>query len=216
MMTENKDPTPEKDTKNRIIDAAEEVFSNKGFYGATISEIFDLAGANRGLLSYYFSSKEKLLEAAITRRMDDFRGRFYTAMARSGADGGPGGVADFCRSYIRFLFDMACDPDTGWRNYIRLMAQANTAYDLPEVRTILRQFDFVIEYSIRHISDIIPYADRSHIESSLLYLETSTSAILASGHLWSERLHDYRGLNDHEFVENMVSFFASAIKMHCM
>jgi TetR/AcrR family transcriptional regulator len=47
-------------TKERILDAAIEEFSAKGFAGARVSEIAARAGVNQQLIAYYFDSKEGL------------------------------------------------------------------------------------------------------------------------------------------------------------
>jgi len=47
-------------TKERILDAAVEVFSAKGYAGARVAEIADRAGVNKQLISYYFGGKQGL------------------------------------------------------------------------------------------------------------------------------------------------------------
>lgn len=47
-------------TKARILDAATEVFSAKGFTGARVAEIASRAGVNHQLITYYFGGKEGL------------------------------------------------------------------------------------------------------------------------------------------------------------
>jgi AcrR family transcriptional regulator len=47
-------------TKARIIEAAVEEFSAKGYAGARVSEIAARAGVNQQLIAYYFDSKEGL------------------------------------------------------------------------------------------------------------------------------------------------------------
>ncbi len=49
-------------TEESILVAARKVFESKGFDGARMQEISDLAGINRALLHYYFRSKEKMFE----------------------------------------------------------------------------------------------------------------------------------------------------------
>jgi len=46
----------------KILEAARQVFHQKGFNGARMQEIADLAGMNKALLHYYFRSKERLFE----------------------------------------------------------------------------------------------------------------------------------------------------------
>ncbi|HAM99001.1 MAG TPA: TetR/AcrR family transcriptional regulator [Marinilabiliales bacterium] len=52
----------EKNTEDRIIEAAKEIFVAKGMEGARMQEIADRAGINKSLLHYYFRSKEKLFD----------------------------------------------------------------------------------------------------------------------------------------------------------
>jgi AcrR family transcriptional regulator len=51
-----------------IISVAENLFSDKGFAGTSVREIADAAGINVAMISYYFNSKEKLMEAIFTER----------------------------------------------------------------------------------------------------------------------------------------------------
>ncbi len=57
-MTEN-----DKNTEQKILDAAGEIFHVKGFDGARMQEIASQAGINKGLLHYYFKTKDALFEA---------------------------------------------------------------------------------------------------------------------------------------------------------
>lgn len=58
-MNSNKDNS----TEQKILDAAEKVFHEKGYDGARMQEIADEAAINKGLLHYYFKSKDLLFEA---------------------------------------------------------------------------------------------------------------------------------------------------------
>ncbi|MDR8413247.1 TetR family transcriptional regulator [Nonomuraea sp. 3-1Str] len=49
-------------TKARILDAAVEVFSAKGFDRARVTDIAERAGVNQQLISYYFNSKRGLYQ----------------------------------------------------------------------------------------------------------------------------------------------------------
>ena len=51
------------DTESRILEAAKRVFVRKGYSGARMQEIADEAGINKGLLHYYFRSKDNLFTA---------------------------------------------------------------------------------------------------------------------------------------------------------
>ena len=51
------------DKKEQILEAAEELFAQKGFDGTSVRELGKKAGINIAMISYYFGSKEKLMEA---------------------------------------------------------------------------------------------------------------------------------------------------------
>lgn len=52
----------EKNTEQKILDAAKDVFQQKGMSGARMQEIADKAGINKSLLHYYYRTKDKLFE----------------------------------------------------------------------------------------------------------------------------------------------------------
>jgi len=53
----------------QIIDAAERLFAAKGFEGTSVRDIAQEAGINVAMISYYFGSKEKLIEAIFAYRI---------------------------------------------------------------------------------------------------------------------------------------------------
>lgn len=53
------------ETKDKIIQAAEQLFSEKGFDGTSVNEIAEKAGVNKPLIYYYFKSKDGLLNFLI-------------------------------------------------------------------------------------------------------------------------------------------------------
>ncbi|PLX81516.1 MAG: hypothetical protein C0616_04235 [Desulfuromonas sp.] len=57
------------DTKQRILDAAEELFARNGFYATSLRQITQLAEVNLAAVNYHFGSKEELLEAVILRHL---------------------------------------------------------------------------------------------------------------------------------------------------
>jgi AcrR family transcriptional regulator len=58
------------DKREHILIAAEQLFGERGFDGTSVRDIAQSAGVNLAMISYYFGSKEKLLEALIVFRTD--------------------------------------------------------------------------------------------------------------------------------------------------
>ena len=53
----------------QIIETAERLFADRGFDGTSVRDIADEAGINVAMISYYFGSKEKLMEALFELRV---------------------------------------------------------------------------------------------------------------------------------------------------
>lgn len=53
--------------KNEILDAADELFGQKGFDGTSTGDILEKVGIARGTLYYHFKSKEDIMDALIER-----------------------------------------------------------------------------------------------------------------------------------------------------
>ena len=58
------------DKQLKIIETAEELFAEMGFSGTSVRDIADKADVNVAMISYYFGSKEKLLEALFNYRAE--------------------------------------------------------------------------------------------------------------------------------------------------
>lgn len=58
------------DTKQKILDAAEELFGERGYSATSMRNIIATAGVNLAAIHYHFGSKEDLLDHVIRRRLD--------------------------------------------------------------------------------------------------------------------------------------------------
>jgi AcrR family transcriptional regulator len=57
------------DKQIEILQVAEQLFAEEGFDGTSVREIAKIANINVAMISYYFGSKEKLLEAIVMHRI---------------------------------------------------------------------------------------------------------------------------------------------------
>jgi AcrR family transcriptional regulator len=64
----------------QIIGVAEKLFAEKGFSGTSVRDISQEADINVSMISYYFGSKEKLIEALFEVRSKDFLARLESLL----------------------------------------------------------------------------------------------------------------------------------------
>lgn len=90
-----------------IMEAAEKHFADKGFEGTSVRDIAETAGVNLAMISYYFGSKEKLMEAMFSYRSAAFslqlesmvKNRDLEPMAK---------LEQLVDQYIKKLFNQQC------------------------------------------------------------------------------------------------------------
>jgi len=56
-----------------ILQVAEQLFAEEGFDGTSVRDIAKKANVNVAMISYYFGSKEKMLESLVVNRISDMR-----------------------------------------------------------------------------------------------------------------------------------------------
>ena len=69
-------------TKNKILDAAEELFAEHGFAETSLRVITARAEVNLASVNYHFGSKKTLIEAVFDRFMEGFTNELMTEMAK--------------------------------------------------------------------------------------------------------------------------------------
>lgn len=67
-------------TKDKILAAANRIFTKKGMAGARMQDIADEAGINKALLHYYFSNKQKLFEVVFEEAAEKLFSRISTVI----------------------------------------------------------------------------------------------------------------------------------------
>jgi AcrR family transcriptional regulator len=71
------------ETRRRLLDAAEDVFAELGFYDASIVKITEAAGVAQGTFYQYFASKQEIFEELVR----DLNARVRHAMQESASQG---------------------------------------------------------------------------------------------------------------------------------
>lgn len=78
----NEQVTESKSTRERILDAAMELFSAKGFHDTKLDEIVAQASASKGSIYFHFPNKEKLFIALVDQFADLIERRAKEAIAK--------------------------------------------------------------------------------------------------------------------------------------
>ena len=155
MATKKKTGRP---AKERLLDAAERLFAERGYHGVSIRDITELAGADVALVNYHFGTKRALLTRVFERRAEILnRERMERLEA---VRPGPGGAPDLeavVNAFMEPLILRSARGGRGWKSYFALIAQVNNSPELSVLMT--RHFDPVVHKFIDVLTAALPGAD---------------------------------------------------------
>nr|WP_218681004.1 TetR/AcrR family transcriptional regulator [Rhodococcus qingshengii] len=156
----------------RLLDAAEELFADRGYFGVSVRDITDRADTRLAAVSEQFGGKEGLFQAVLARRIRPLNDDRRSHLAKVPADG----TRARC---LRALIDAFTAPmhsragDRGWDNYFRLIAQlANSGH--PIRRLIVADFNAIAADFIAQLHALFPDADEAAIHDAYLHLVAAT------------------------------------------
>jgi AcrR family transcriptional regulator len=119
---------PQSDTVDKILDAAELLFAEKGFSETSLRMITSKANVNLAAVNYHFGSKNALIQAVFGR----FLGPLSRLMEQGSKDNNWGvdsnipKLEDILRLYTQSLLKIPTSHDNGVAIFMRLMGLAYT------------------------------------------------------------------------------------------
>jgi len=121
-----------KDAHGRLLDAAEELFCERGFEGTSVRDIAASANCNIAAVNYYFGSKEKLYLEVWRRHLGTMRetriAGIEKVMCQKGTEPN---LEDLLTSYADAFVQPLFDERTG-DQFIKLMAREMVDKHLPQ------------------------------------------------------------------------------------
>jgi AcrR family transcriptional regulator len=204
-------------TRDRILDAAERLFAERGFHGVSVRDVTGAADVDVALVAYHFGNKQGLLEAVFMRRAADLNDERLARLdaVLDGSGRRPPKLEEIIDAFTHPLLDRSSRGSPGWKSYFALIAEVNNS---PEFGSVLmtRFFDPVVQRFIDAIRKALPdAADRDvywayHFLSgalTLTFAETGRIDKLSGGACKSSDLASVH--------ERLVPFCAAGFRALC-
>jgi len=113
-------------TKNKILDAAEQLFADKGFNGTSLREITGAAGVNLAAVNYHFGSKKELIKAVMSRYMDKLSPALETALSLLCKTEIKPSLHDVFSAFVDPLLSLSTFRENGTSNFLQLLGRGYT------------------------------------------------------------------------------------------
>jgi AcrR family transcriptional regulator len=193
------------------MDAAEEIFAERGYYGSSLRDVSARAGAALGIINYYFPSKEGLFYEVVVRKKDILARRVVESLmsARAGNGGGLEVIEAFIRPFLR-----ACvDPKSDIRSYIKLTSHFMSTYGLAAVTPALAELTPITDTFRQHLREVMPeMSDRAIIIAVYLIDAALIFMVQDAGFLNAVSSNQFTAAAINELIERAALFFDGGVR----
>jgi AcrR family transcriptional regulator len=204
-------------TRERILDAAEELFAHKGYEGVSIRQIMAKAEADVSLAYYHFKSKRDLFNEIMLRRVEilnDIRLKALEAVEERHPDDAPS-VEEIIDAFTHPLLDLLAREHEEWKYYFQLIAQINNSPDWGgELMT--RYFDPLVRRFLEALKKALPDCDDADLYWSYHFLSGALTLTFAeTGRLDNLSGGAAKSSDMASVVERMPKFLAAGFERLC-
>lgn len=195
-------------SSERILDAAELVFAETGYAGASLRNVASKAAVTQALINYYFGSKYGLYEAVFIRRgrsISDDRMKRLNELKKGRQ---PVTVNDVVRAFLAPTIALREVP--GGRTFLRLQARLHT--EPAEISYKLRNeaYDASTRAYVEYFKEICPQLSDKDINWRVALMVGAYMYAFSDTHRLEQLAPDVCNPNDSEEIFGQITAFVTA------
>jgi len=206
-----------KKIRERLLDAAEELFAEHGFNGTSIRDITAKANGNVAAVNYHFGSKEKLYHEVFLRRM-----RVVTEMRLQTIDNVMSQtdhnvtLEELLKEFSIAFLKPFLDEKTG-DHFIKLMIHELTSQHLPKAMFVNEIIEPTMKALGSALSKLVPGLQPRQIMLALMSLAGQLLHIIRMKEMLDFKEFTIQKVPDfEEIIDHVVSFTAAGIRSMAM
>jgi AcrR family transcriptional regulator len=190
------------DTKTRILDAAEKLFADKGFYATSLRDITAEAEVNLAAVNYHFQSKDSLIDAAIARRIQPANRRRLEMLAEAGPN-----------PTVEQLVEAFMAPVLQQQQISPMMGRAFASPDVFLLRVFKKHLSSVADRFSEAFAKALPELSAPERMWRLLFMGGAMAHTLSWSHVIGEMTEGLCNPSDRkEVTARLVSFVAAGFR----
>lgn len=188
------------------MEAAEKLFAEQGFAGTSVRDIAETAHVNLAMISYYFGSKEKLMEAMFQHRGSDFKIQLENILQNKNLSP---------MQKMEWLIDDYIERIFKKKSFHKILAReqmVNSSGAIAEQIYQLKQKNYAL------IKQLIQEGQKSgdfkkNIDSSFLMMTlTGTASQLANAQHYYRKINNLESMPDDEFEKHIKKKLSNYLK----
>lgn len=204
-------------TRERILDAAEELFARSGFAAVSVRQIMRQADADVSLAYYHFKSKRDLFDAVMLRRVEhlnSIRLKALEAVEKRHTHDAPT-VEEIIEAFTRPLLTLLAEHHDEWHHYMALVAQINNSTESGG-KLMTRYFDPLVSRFIDALRKALPDCREEDLYWSYEFFSGALTLTFAeTGRIDNLSGGRCRSTDMHTINERLPIFIAAGFRALC-
>lgn len=204
------------DTKSRILDAAESLFTEHGFEATSLRQLTAAAGVNLAAVNYHFGTKEELFQAVLTRRLDPMNQERIDLLARYEREAGERPLT--CEKILSAMLipalKLSRDEKRGGKDFLRVLGRAY-ADPAPFIRNFLSaRYAEMIGRFKEAFQKALPHLTKQELTWRLHFVMGALSYTLAGTDALKliSQVVPHEKDNDELLLQRLAPFLAAGLK----
>ncbi len=163
------------DIRAQLLDSAEALFAERGYYGTSVRDITDKAGLRSASINYHFKTKENLFASVIDRRIEPLAEmrRERLTQAALDPDGADNSVRQIVQAFSEPMLELSDQGGPGWRNYCILIAHLAVQKQWSE-NSVSQKYDAHARLFLNALRRVFPEADDYQVHCCFQFMLSNT------------------------------------------
>jgi len=198
--------------QDRLVEAGEKLFCERGFNETSVRDIAAAAGCNVASVNYYFGGKDKLYVEVWHRMLASIRESRLTSIDSVMSAGGAPQLEDLLRSYTDSFLNPLVDGEHSCR-FVHLMAREMIDPHLPPGMLVSEMTAPVMKALIKAVCQVCPGLQPGSARPIILSIVGQLVYTVCATHLFEDSADpELPPLDLNEMVEHIVRFSAAGIR----
>ena len=208
------DGPAERGVQDRLVEAAEELFCNRGYNETSVRDIAAAAGCNIASVNYYFGGKDNLYVEVWRRHLAELRDVRLASIEEVMSGSGRPQLEELLKSYANSFIEPLVDGGRSER-FITLMAREMIEPRLPRDMFLKDMIVPVMSALEQAMQRICPWLLQERVQLVILSIVGQLMhTVLAKGMFERGNHPGVPGLDLEEMVEHIVRFSAAGIRAY--
>jgi len=212
VQTTHCDESPEaRETHERILDAAQMLFAEKGFDATSVRDITTNAGCNVAAVNYHFGGKDNLYLESFRTMLGALRDQRLAVLGKLMQQTPPPSLEDFLETFAEGFLDPLVDESRG-RLFLAFVSREIFDPRLPPSVFLGEFIHPLLERAMVALDRIVPSMEPDAARLCVMSLVGQLLHALKAQHLFGQNDHPEVSAHLADFVPHFVRFSAGGIR----